>query len=231
MASHLFGECTVDSLVEIDFCMQSLILWWSLCSRVNVWLLRCMLLSWIAPSRACGEAWACLVDEFVCSSILLLQGTRYTSDYLSGLTATYSHHFVMTANCYCSLLSTTGDWLFSSERNYTVTDPQVQRPQPLLVFTDFEVAAPYESLPHLQWCAPSSFSVLPFLQCCSAWIKFICFLLTSGYFSKYCFSHFKRFGEAQAFVDPTISIQWLSLHSHWANSARKIFFEKMVTFT
>lgn len=125
MASHLFGECTVDSLVEIDFCMQSLILWWSLCSRVNVWLLRCMLLSWIAPSRACGEAWACLVDEFVCSSILLLQGTRYTSDYLSGLTATYSHHFVMTANCYCSLLSTTGDWLFSSERNYTVTDPQV----------------------------------------------------------------------------------------------------------
>lgn len=149
--------------------MQFLAVCSSLYSRVTVWpvpfldsYLRCL---W-------EKGKACFVGEFVAGLLLSdtmpLPGvTSHARDSLTGLTA-YTHHFILTADSFCPLLSTFGDKRrgltgFPLHKEITLLlIPMSQKPYLLLIFIDFWVAAPWEPLPHRQWYYPAFFVDVPF---------------------------------------------------------------------
>lgn len=149
--SGTFPHVVLGCLVIFLFQSQCLTLWDA-----------CFLL--VKKNRACliGKV---IVHLLLPGSMPFLEITSHTTDHLSGLTA-YIHSSL---SCDNNLLLSTaqhhwrkkGDWLvFLLRKKWLI--PMFQKLQLLLAVIDFEVAAPWESFQHLQWCMPSVFCAVFF---------------------------------------------------------------------
>ena len=132
--------------------------------------LRCLLLSWTAPSGACGKAqgmfscWVCLYPVFCPAAphsswrSLATQGiSLWFYSLHTAITLSWQPTATVIATAHCSAPLETG--FFPQKEMTPLLIPMFQKPQPLLAFIDLKDAAPWESLPHLQQCCLLSFEL------------------------------------------------------------------------